>query len=257
MKKFLLVTLALIASAVFASAVEDSVPSKNVVGYVNIEVPATGGFNLVCLNFRAVGGGDLLMSEVFGTDSLVQGNFPAQATRIYFFDAVAQAYQTFFQKTDDLFYDAAAPFGASADPAMPAGTVFWLQSPVAQTEASTITLLGEAVGSATVDQVLAGDAAGAYNFFNNAFAADMTVSDVDWSSATAGQFPAQADRLYIWNGTGYDAHFLSSTTGNWKDASAPFGPDTDPNIGVGIGAFYQAKVGFTVSVERPYTYPID
>ena len=243
----------LVAAAFIVPVVHgQTVLSKNAVGYVKVSIPPGGNFNLVAFNFRAVGGGDMTIEELFGTDQLTQGVVPTLADLISFWNGAT--YDSYFQKADGKFYSAADPFGASVNPTVTAGQPFWVQSPSTAVTTNEVYLMGEVVGAASATQTLQTS----LNHLNSPFAADLVMTNNDYlaEGGTGGLVPTLADVLSVWNGTGYTVSFLKSS-GAWGDANDPFGADVSPVVPVGVGAWYDAKAQFDTTLDRPYTYPAD
>ena len=237
------------------SQAAENVPSKNAVGYVKVNVLPSGSPNLVALNFRAVGGADLTLQEVFGTNQLTQAIVPTQADRVFIWNEAIQEYTIFFQSTDGLFRHATNAFGPSVDVSVTPGRPMWISSPGSQTLTNEVFLMGEVVGAASSSQdLLAG-----LNMLNSSFAAELAVTNNDWlaEGATGGVVPTQGDRLFVWNGVdGYTIYFLKGD-GTWRYATNAFGAAVSPEIPVGAGAWYEARNNFTNNLDRPYTYPAD
>mgnify|MGYP003571958920 CR=1 FL=1 len=241
----------LVAAAFIVPVVHgQTVLSKNAVGYVKVTIPPAGGFNLVAFNFRAVGGGDMTIADLFGTDQLTQGIVPTLADLISFWNGAT--YDSYFQKADGKFYSAADPFGASVNPTVTAGQPFWVQSPSTAVTTNEVYLMGEVVGAASATQSLHTS----LNHLNSPFAADLVITNNDYQTegGTGGIVPPLADQLSIWNGVSYDNYYLKQD-GSWGDSITL--QDASPVIPVGVGAWYNSKADFTTTLDRPYTYPAD
>lgn len=256
MKKFLLVTLALIAPAIFATA-QDSVPSKNVVGYVNVDSPPAK-LVLAASNFRAVGGGDLTMTEVFGTNQLRQAGFAVGVDIISVWDATGQTYANYWQKTGGTFHDIADVLGNTpVDPAMPVGTPFWLTPSASAAMTTTVTLLGEVNGADDGTQTLVAG----LNQLNMPFAADFNLGDNDWiaDGATGTAFLGAGDLISVWDvDTQLYANYWLKDAGTWHLLTDVLGmTPVDVDVLVGQTAWYTAASGFDATIDRPYTYPVD
>jgi len=247
MKKLavLLVAIAFIVPVVHGQ----TVLSKNAVGYVKVSIPPAGAYNLVAFNFRAVGGGDMTLEDVFGTDQLTQGVVPTLADQVSFWNGAT--YDTYFQKADTKFYNV-LNIAVPVNPVVAQGTPFWLKSATTATTTNEVYLMGEVVGAANASQ----DLATGLNHLNSPFAADLVITNNDYQNegGTGGIVPPLADQLSIWNGVGYNNYYLKQD-GSWGD-SITLQP-ASPVIPVGVGAWYNSKADFTTTLDRPYTYPAD
>ena len=224
---------------------DKDIGNPEAVGYAVVGIPPEGRANLVAYNFRASGGADMTLEDQFGTNVLTQGVVPTMADTVSYWDG---SYTVYFQKPDGKFYASDDPFGNPVNPILGPGQSFWLQSPVTAGQTNEVYLVGEISDTATHTQALHVG----YNLLDAPYPGNRAVSDNDYQAegGTGAILPTLADMLWIWNGAGYDSFFLTSL-GAWGDPLNPWGPNQDPAIPSGVGAWYDAKSAFTTILDRP------
>lgn len=223
-------------------------------GFVQIELPASGGVNLVGFNFGTGSNGQAL-EEIFHSGALEQGSSPELADKVYVWDDVSQAYVAYFQQPDGQFYVVSDPSGPAVSVTIQNGDALFLKSADDASSAKQLVLLGSVSMSASTTVSYADTVV-----FANPYptTANLNHGDFDWSAATSGPLPPQADQIHIWNpakvgGAGYQSYFLKSVNGVklWHSSKAPYAL-TDPILPVGGGAYYSARASFTNSIIRPF-----
>jgi len=243
--KTILVFSNLLGACVFAQ----SGATIGVFGVSRISIPPAGGVNLVGFSFSS--SSSLFLEDVFGTNQLTQTTLlPTFADLVYIWNG--STYDIYFQKTNGQFYDGANPFGAPKTTQISSGTAVFLQSPSSATLTNYIYFSGDVLVTDFEGQSYSN-----LTTIANPYPTDLDLNgtNVDWSAATSGFLPTQADNVFIWNpdkagGPGYDVYFLKSDL-KWYEATLPF-PLGNPVIPSGGGAFYQAKNSFTNAINRPF-----
>lgn len=104
------------------------VPSKNAVGYTKIKIPKPGNFNLVSINYRDIGGENLTLSRIFGTNRISQNSFLTTQDRIFIYDTSNLNYNTYFQKPNGSFYNVNNPRIKADNIVIPKGLSFWIKA---------------------------------------------------------------------------------------------------------------------------------
>ena len=236
------VAITAVALLVMCAGIAQEATSVNVVGFTRVTVPGSGGWVMAAVPFDPSAGVVTDLETVFGTNQLTQHTFPTLADRVYLWNGVG--YDIFYQRPGGAFYLG----GAASNPPVQAGDAFWIRSPSGDSDKEVV-FKGQVVAVAT--QQL--DMVAEFQMIGNPFSCDMelTESGFEASGATANTFPTLADRVYVWNGTGYDIYFLRTGDG-WRAASAPTTP-TNVVIPMGEGFWYRAKNGgFTWSETNVY-----
>lgn len=223
-------------------------------GFVQVELPASGGVNLLGFNF-STGSNGLALEEIFQNGVLEQNSSPELADKVYVWDDLSQAYIAYFQQPDDQFYMVSDPGGPAVSVSIQNGDALFLKSADAASSAKQLVLSGSVSMSASTTVSYADTIV-----FANPYpvSANLNHGDFDWSAATSGPLPTQADQIHIWNpdkagGAGYQSYFLKSVNGVklWHSSKAPYAL-TDPILPVGGGAYYSARTSFTNSIIRPF-----
>lgn len=256
MKKMLslLVAVALVACAAQAASVE----SANVAGVVNIAVPAAEWILISSAldGFGAQSGRTL--EDIFGADQLAQHDFaPQLCDRVVVWDVGTQAYTTWAQKTDGLFYLAtAAGFGAhgtDADRTVMTGEAMW----IIPNGAKTVTVTGEAVDQA---QVTTSFNATQWDMVGYPFSAATTLGETAFADNAAknDNSPGVCDRIIVWEGGAYNT-YAAKTDGSWFRANTGSEfflgsvPADDKVIDIGQGFWVNPYSTFDWVELTPYT----
>ena len=245
--------------------VTNVVPSKNAVGYVTVKIPPSGDFNMTSMNFRKVGGGSYTMTEIFSTNQLIKSAIaPTFADRLAVWNNMNQTYDFYFQKTDNNFYVIDAfPFTNMVDPEIDAGTVIWVISPFTAFQERDLTFMGEVNAADSIDIQVAANPALTQIAAN--FATPMVLDGPTWvaAGATSGFIPTLADRIFTWDQDqgAYRAYYLRNNN-LWTPINDPFNNTPPPAyIELGAGAWIIRPLvstnEYTVTINRPYTYPVD
>ena len=253
--------LAVLATLALPALAQTAVYSANAVGFVKISVPPAGKFVLVGLNFEAVGGGDLTLMDLFGTNSLRAGTSPANADKVLLYNAEEQRYYSYaFKKADSSFHEVLPVNrwnGESANPAIRAGEGFWIQSAQNSTETNVVTLLGQVISAEEVEfSIVPG-----LQMLGSQFTAWVDLAQEDWigQGASAGTAPQRADQIMFYADDTYYMYALKQADGKWH-MTMPLNQwtgaatDTLP-VGIGVGLWYLARSSFTWFVTKPYLWP--
>ena len=244
LKKGIAISLCCVASIVSAQ----EVVTLGTVGFQKVNIPPAGEANLVGFNFTS--DQSLYLEDVFGTNQLTQGFLPSLADTVYIWSGTQ--YDSFFQKTDGVFYNVNSP-STPATAEIASGMAIFLQSPAGSSSTNTITLSGAVLMTDSETNTVAG-----LITFSNPYptSLDLNGTNTDWSGATTGFLPSLADNVHIWNpqksgGAGYDSFFIKSD-GKWYELDSP-STIGQAIIPPGGGAFYDAKNTFTNEIVRPFS----
>jgi hypothetical protein len=247
-RKYLLLALAII-SLLATYAISQTVTGQNWVGYVKVNLPPSGQFTMVGVNFEAVGaeGGGIPLNEVINTNSLIGDTFFTRADNVFIYNTSRPGYDRFYYN-NGAFYDAVT--FTQTNPIVHSGDAFWLQSSSTATEPRDVYILGQVNLSASVNI----DLVESFQMIGNPYPTDLDLNDgFDWiaAGATGDNFFTRADNVFIFDGTSYDRYYLDPD-GNWRDA-VTFQIATDAIIPAGRGAWYDSKGGFTKMFDRPFS----
>ncbi|MCU0857798.1 MAG: hypothetical protein MUC65_05270 [Pontiellaceae bacterium] len=245
MKKVLLaaVIASMVGGAAFAQT--NVVTSANVVGYSKVSLEAGGKYTMSTCNFET-GATNTLLS-IFGTNQLTQSDSYGDCDRIFVWNAGTQTYQAWAQWTDGVFYKANDldewNQAISGNPAIPVGQGFFIAS---GSVSNTVYFSGDVVAVSTQSvSVVAG-----YQILANPFTCDIALQATTFADCGAASDDSygNCDRIYVWNGSAYQAYALW-TDGNWYKAN-----DLDEwnqgimatnTIALSQGFFYEAKAPIT------------
>jgi len=228
--------------ATMGLAASNEVTSVNIVGYNTAVKPVGGQFNLIGVQFDAF---DPTLLGVLGTNQLAAGALPQLADRVYVYytslpGSGAPGYKQYAMRTGaNGFRDTLNWNGTNVNPEVPAGTAMWVQSKPGAVS-NMLTIAGEAVdvGTQAVDIVKG------FQLLAYPFSCERDLNDMNLKNqGTKGALPQLADRVFVWNGSGYGQYALH-TTGQFRSTSAwgtPAGPITVP---LGTGFWYDAKNAF-------------
>jgi len=258
MKRQYMVAIAVVACAASMAVAQTSqVTSVNIVGYTKIAVPpavgGSGSFILSSLNFSGMAAGTVTLLDIFGTNQLKKANGPTLADRLYFYNAGSATYDGYYQKTTGDFYltTGAGPTNRT----VMSGDAFWIQSANNSTTTNFLTVMGEVVLDISEPAVVPVS----WSQFGSPYAADLDINgtNVDWiaNGAHPGPGPTLADRIYVWNGAGYDGYFLRNTDNKWHTTLSPYPLASNALIRVGADAWYyrQSTTAYTNIFNRPFS----
>ena len=239
-------------AALCAMASAASAASTMMFGYVNVDIPASGGANLVGYAFS--NGTAQTLEEALANAALLESTDPAQADLVYAWDDAAESYVACFRKPDGFFYLRDTPATRATGITVSEGDALFLKSPASAASAHAVALAGAVSIANEQARGLDGQTAIA-----NPYPCALALNDLDWSAATAGDLPTLADQIHIWSptksgGPGFENYFLKSAGGTnaWYSGEAPFA-EADPVLPAGGGALYQAVTPFTNSIVRPFS----
>lgn len=239
-KRILIIGIALLAF-VATFAICQAVTGNNWVGYVKVEVER-GQYHLFGANFEAVGGGDVQLSELLSTNSLVASDIRLLADRFFIWNNVESEYEEFWYASDGI-----RDIEGLNDPYVYKGQAFWFKAAPSADDFRELFIMGQVSLSETNSLSFDGDTAGKFNLFANPYPVDFNVSSNSWENATPGPVKLLADRIFIWDGQNYQDCWLKND-GNWYVGDT----QVEPVIPVGNGAWYKALNNFDEEVGRPF-----
>jgi len=253
--------LAVLATLALPALAQTAVYSANAVGFVKISVPPGGNFALVGLNFEAVGGGDMTLMDLFGTNSLRSAPVPQNADKVLLYNVDEQRYYTYAFKQADSSFHEISPVnqwnGASSNPSIRAGEGFWIQSAKNSTETNVVTLLGQVISADEVEfSIVPG-----LQLLGCPFTAWVDLAQEDWvgQGARAAAVPQLADQLTFFVDGAYQSYALKQADGKWHMVS-PINQwmgaaAANLPVDIGVGLWYFARSSFTWVVSKPYLWP--
>jgi hypothetical protein len=250
MKKTL-VTL-IMAGLVSGVASAATVGSANVVGYAKTDIAAGGTFYMMTCNFKTDATNTLL--SVFGTDMLTQDDSYLNSDRVFLYDSSNQTYQAYAQWTDGVFYKANNlpewNTGTAGNPVLLPGTGFFVSS---GNVSNKLVFSGEVITAATQNVAIVEG----YQIKGIPFSSAVNIQDTGFfaSGAAADDNYANCDRLYVWNGSGYQAYAVW-TDGVWYKANNldewALGTAATDALDLNEGFFYEAQTNMTWSETNNY-----
>jgi hypothetical protein len=162
MKKLLL-TAALVAAGALPSMAQSNVYSLNIVGYVNVSVPASG-YVLLSDPLVSADSTNGVNNTLTNQSPVIQNGF------LFVWNAAGQKYQQLVAGGDGNWYDPGNGFAASTN-SIPPGSSFFIQNVAGS--ATTITLVGSVLTGTNTVTVNSG-----YGFFGNfePVAGDLTTN---------------------------------------------------------------------------------
>jgi hypothetical protein len=255
-------SVALVALIVAAIGVHAAVTSVNIVGYNSVALEPGQRIIMSAPLYDPSGDGTNTLISVFGTDQLVQSDYPTSADRVALWDTVTSSYQYYAQWTDGHFYKANTADewndGILADDdVIPAGASFWLIHPAAS-PSSEISILGEVKGGSSDTQEVA--IAIGYQLSASPYAAEIAIQDIAKiaDGATPSDYPTSADRIVTWDPVAQayqtyalwtdDSWYKANTADEWNDGIAATG-----TVPISGGFWYISQTGFTLADACPYS----
>jgi hypothetical protein len=252
----IMVSLALAGSVALGQT--NQVYSRNVVGFVEVDLPPTGGCVFAAVNFKAVGGSNLTVAAIFGTNQLVKDTIFARADKIYLWNAGMQDFDRYAQKPSGGFYKQDSwQAGNPTNPVVANGVGFWLQSSSVATNARTIFIMGEVATNSVISSLMYPG----YQCISAPFADELVVTNNDWlaDGAVGCDIKTNADQIVVWNGIGFDRYGLAANGRwySWTNWVGQGGDPVDPVIALGAGGWYLSKTNSTWiwTQPRPYSWP--
>jgi len=264
------------AACALAGAVFAQVESQNIVGYqtqtLNPEgslVIGGGKYNMLGLNWQAVGGSAYPVQSLFGGDArgagLTADAVPSQAAQIQVWDGTD--YATYYlaasedyEEKDNVWIQT-GEVDATTDTLAP-GTGFWLVSRSAETN-EILTQTGEVKTNLTAGVTIYGTnkGLGGLAMFANPYPADIALNSAfDWvaAGATKNASPSTADQIQVWDGADYATYYLSASE-DYEDKdnvwiqTGEVDATTDV-IPAGAGCWYKtvSVPDWTLNLPRPY-----
>lgn len=241
-----------------ASGQPSSVISGNAVGFVKVAIPPAGGFNLVSVGFDAMGGGDLTFFDIFGTNQLIKSDYFEDADKVYLWDRERQVFIACAQKPSGQFHTLENWAGGSpTNPAAPAGSVMWLQSPASAATERTVCIAGQAVAqNVSTNTIVSG-----CQCIGSPFSCELVLTNNDWPAdgGTGSDIKAKADHIAVWNGSDYDRYGLAAD-GQWYSLTNWITSGGQPVTRIlfpGMGGWYLSGKGsaWTWTEVKPYSWP--
>ena len=207
-----LLGLAALAVSVATVVAQSNVYSLNVVGYVNVDVPA--GYSILANPLKAgvTNGANEIMTPIDGQQILTWNGAG--------FDYIA--YDSLFGGWSDV---TGAP---KAPPSLPPGKGFFFFNP--NTTASKVTFVGEVVPAPGTTNSLA--LAPGYSMIGSA----LPVSGASVTAAPLNLPVIDGMQILTWNGNGYTYRAYDSLFGGWVDVAN--NPAAAPSYSVGQGFFF-------------------
>ena len=202
---------AAVAACALSAVAQNNVYSLNIVGYVNVPVPANYSLLANPLSAGVTNGANEIMTPIDGEQILTWTGSGYSYV----------SYDTGFGGWVD------ANFQPSKPPSLPPGKGFFFYNPGA---ATTVTFVGEVVPAPGVTNSLALPAG--YSLVGSALPASVTAI-----SAAPVRLPiVDGFQMLQWGGTGYIYSSYDSGFGGWVDAN--FQPKTEPGYTIGTGFFF-------------------
>ncbi len=234
------------ATAVAPARAADVV-SSNIVGYQRLAIPANG-YAMIANPFVEVGTeAPIGLDEMFADDqtAATAGTSSDAADTIMVWNGSAFEMLAFFRQTKKGLFWADATGDATDDPFPANAGVFYQSAGAANT---FLTISGQVKSNSQTLPI----AKKCYTLLENPFPTALPIQSFNVAGATAEASSDAADKIYIWNGAGYDMYFFRKTKkGNyWADAG---GDESSYAIPSGMGFFYES-VGdedFSVTIESP------
>ena len=255
-----------------AQAADTNVYSPNVVGFVQISLPATNGLVPLAPAFNAIGTGTnnplLNIQDVLGTNQYA-ANLNKWADHVYIWNG--STYDISFLPlgygVNDYVWsvldpDTHLPVSIEGNPSnqVAQGIGFWLAR--GRGPATNAFLTGEVPTAPSVtNTILPG-----LTLIGNPYPATNSLDNLipyTTSGVHGGLTQGKSDQVYFWNGTGYDVAWLTgargdpSTDNHWCFGSPPALCATNDVFTVkpGVGLWYYAKspTNFSWVVNIPYS----
>jgi hypothetical protein len=226
-------SVALVAAlTVSLAAVTQADTIGKAIGYTKIELPDAGEKIIITISFTKETGGSFKLSDILGDNTVYGALFPAQADRVFIYDQ-DDGYTGYYKPSATGNWKVIG--GADEDPTIVAGQGFWIVGGSANAGGKTVYLSGQAIEEKwlSVEQGL--------NLVGNGITAPVDLAtDIDWSTVsgvTKNLFPANADRIFVYDG-GYTGYYLNNS---WQVQEIGGSVVTSLPLEVGDAFWYIAK----------------
>jgi hypothetical protein len=267
MKKLITAAMAL---ALFAGMASAQVDSDNIVGYQS-HATVGGNFNMPAVQWNAVGGGNVAISNLFSdTSMLTQGGSVFDADSIKVWNPVDSGYTQYFLYNDEAGYnpewDGMWMKSGQTEPTgdtLAAGTPFWL---LLQGGVNTNMVSSGEVPS--VAQFTFNITKGNFNMIANPYPTALPINGtnfvIDATKAIQGGSVFDADSVKVWNpvDSGYAQYFLYNDEAGYNpewDGLWMKSGQTEPtaeSIPAGFGAWYLSQpataTDWTLTIKKTY-----
>jgi hypothetical protein len=269
MKKTLTIAAAALISA---SAFAQTVTSANVVGYVKTGTPDAGSFDIIAASQFSDGTNSTIsIQDIIGNkDALNAAAYPnkANADKIHVWTGSGYtSYGLYDTGTEVYWMDMAngawnSPFGvaAASTDVIPRGTGLWFETGAGGTSTNVISS-GDVFNDGQFDV----DLVSSFDIITFPFSSTVSLTNLVVSNAVAAAYPnkANADKIYVWTGSGYASYGLydAGTETFWMDMgngawNSPFGVavEATDTIDLGVGFWYESPAGAkTIGFTQNYT----
>jgi len=258
MKKTVTVMLAVAFGAFIAQA---QTTSDNVVGYSKVSTPAPGGFSIV--NIAAFSSSDsvALQDAVQNESELNASAVWDNADKIIVWNGSGYSTYGLYDSGSDTFWMAAGigwsvpMFASAANVNISRGSAVWIQTAASGSSSEAI-VAGEVYADSSYGvSVVTGFSMVAFPFTS---AVNLNALTVD--GATASAVWENADKIIVWNGSGYSTYgYYAGGSGNfWMAAgigwSVPmFASPADASLSLGSGFWYESDSDKTITFTSNYS----
>ncbi|MFA5689416.1 MAG: hypothetical protein WC959_09775 [Kiritimatiellales bacterium] len=264
MKKWvILLASASIAAGIFAES--NTVTSANILGYVKVDAPPAGAFDILSLvQFSKENDEINIQDAISNLNELNASTTWENADKLYVWTGTSYKQYGLYADGTDVFWmgDDASRWTLPFVPAMPAtitlrrGNAVWYTTGNNAVPAKILISGDVFMDSSFNTEVYAGFSLIAYPY-----SSDISLADLSISNATASSTWGNADKLYAWTGTSYKQYGLydDGTSVFWMgdDASRwtlPFVPATPATntISLSKGFWYESVSEKIVGFDRIY-----
>lgn len=205
--KTLHTTMAVLLTVFCAAwAKQDIVKSPNIVGYMKYTLPPNAGHLLLGVNWGAMGA-EPCLRDIVKVEQLRAAPTADQADKVLFLNAKTGKYETYAVCSEDNeFYARDQWLRKPANPSMPRGSGFWIESAPGSTEPSIIMISGEVVEGPLVKL----NPKSKMKIIANTYPADVSVQRL-----VEPYKPHAGDEVAFFTGHGYEMYTLGDD-GRWS-----------------------------------------
>jgi len=259
MKKLMIATLALVATASIVSA--QSVTSANVVGYKADVAAFAADYTMMGVPFTPIGTTATPIATLFADNSLFTAGYASDGSDA---DVIlvwlgGGIYSTYFYSAynDPTFeWESDQNPGTPTGDTVPAGGAFWFLRNSNGAVLTNLTVAGEVIKTNVTVSAAAND----YTMMGNPFPAPLPIASIAVAEPKAGYASdgSDSDVILVWLGGGiYATYFYSAyndPTFEWESDQNP-GSVTADVIPAG-GSFWFLRCGDPTSVTLPVPYSL-